>query len=89
MKFNKYSKSNNNRNNKNELKNDDVKIINNLSYNSNLTKNDFIIQYLIDKRIKYCQLDSGASIHIAALIPKTIKTRYCLIYEWQWKICYG
>lgn len=43
-------------------------------YTCELTKDDPLISYLIDKRMNFCQL--GPSIHIAALIPITREKGY-------------
>ena len=52
-------------------------------YTSNLTKDTPFIEYLIDKRIHFCQL--GASSHIAAFVPVSFNHRYCLIHNGKWK----
>lgn len=53
----------------------------------NFNKNTPLINYLINKRLNFCEL--GASSHIAAFIPDTNVIRYCLIPKWEEKNHYG
>lgn len=62
-------------------------INNNIGYDSGFNKDTPFINYLITKRISFCEL--GASSHIAAFVPSTYSQRYCLIREWKGKDRYG
>lgn len=58
-----------------------------IGYNSGLDKNTPLINYLINRRINFCEL--GSSSHIAAFIPVVNNSRYCFIRDWKGKDCYG
>lgn len=60
-----------------------IDIVNNIGYDSGFNKDTPFINYLISKRISFCEL--GASSHIAAFIPSVYSQLYCLIREWKWK----
>lgn len=51
--------------------------------NSGLNKNTPLIDYLINKRINFCEL--GTSSHIAALFPVSNNERHCFIRDWKGK----
>lgn len=59
----------------------------NIGVDSGLNKDTPFINYLINKRIHFCEL--GASSHIAAFIPVTYSSRYCFIRGWKGKGHYG
>ena len=50
---------------------------------SNLTKDTPFINYLIEKRINFCQL--GVSSHIAAFVPVSGTSRSCFKHYGKWK----
>lgn|SRR3990167_3801816 len=54
---------------------------------SGFDKNTPLINYLINKRINFCEL--GSSSHIAAFISVVNNSRYCFIRGWCKKDCYG
>ena len=58
-------------------------IKNDIGYDSGFNKDTPFINYLINKRISFCDL--GASSHIAAFIPSTYGHKCCLIREWKGK----
>lgn len=62
-------------------------IHNQIGYNTKYDKNTPLIDYLINKRINYCEL--GASSHIAAFFPNTTNLRHCFIRGWKGKDRYG
>lgn len=71
-----------------EYTNSNIDIINNnIGYNSGFNKDTPFINYLINKRISFCDL--GASSHIAAFVPSTSSSRCCFIREWKGKDHYG
>ena len=76
----KYEKNNN-------VDNDNQYVCQTIGYNTGFDKNTPFINYLIDKRINFCEL--GASSHIAAFVPVTNNFRYCFIQEWKGKDHYG
>lgn len=59
----------------------------NIGYTSSLTKDTPFIQYLINKRILFCQL--GAFSHIAAFVPVSSNFRECFKRYGKWKGRYG
>jgi len=60
------------------------KVTNNeIGWTSNLTADTPFINYLIEKRINFCQL--GASSHIAAFVPVVSGNRSCFIHCGKWK----
>jgi len=73
----------------NKQRRQDMRIINksltnnNIGWTSNLDKDTPFISYLIDKRINFCHL--GASSHIAAFIPVSLKSWYCFIHHGRGK----
>jgi len=62
-------------------------IDNNIGYDSGFNKDTPFINYLINKRISFCEL--GDSSHIAAFVPSTCSSRCCFIREWKGKDNYG
>jgi len=81
-------KYNKNRNNLDESdSNSNIIICREIGYDSGFNKNTPLINYLINKRIKFCEL--GASSHIAAFFPDTNNYRYCFIRDWKGKGHYG
>ena len=58
-----------------------------IGLNSVFDKDTPLINYLITKRINFCEL--GTSSHIAAFIPASSNSRYCFIRDWKGKDCYG
>lgn len=78
---NLYLKENDNHINSNE--NNNMMI----GYDSGLTKDTPFIDYLINKRINFCEM--GASSHIAAFIPAVNNSRCCFIRTCKGKDCSG
>ena len=58
-----------------------------VGYNSGFDKNTPLIDYLINKRINFCEL--GSSSHIAAFVPVTNNDWYCFIRGWKGKDRHG
>ena len=50
---------------------------------SNFDKNTPLIDYLINKRINFCQLSSYS--HIAAFIPVSNNSKDCFLRKWKWQ----
>lgn len=71
----------------NEILQNNKNIGKNIGFDSGLNKDTPFINYLINKRINFCEL--GASSHIAAFIPSTYNSRYCFIRGWKGKDHYG
>ena len=83
-------KYNENKNNLDDTDNDFVSSIivcREIGYNSGLDKNTPLINYLINRRINFCEL--GSYSHIAAFIHVVNNFRYCFIRYWKGKNCYG
>jgi len=71
-----------------EENNSNIDIIDNSDgYDSGFNKDTPFINYLITKRISFCEL--GASSHIAAFVPSLYTQRNCLIRGWKGKDHYG
>ena len=60
-----------------------IKIDNEIGFTTNLNKNTPFINYLINKRICFCQLMN--SLHIAAFIPVSTGSKSCFLSRWKWK----
>lgn len=58
-----------------------------VGWNSGLNKNTPLIDYLINKRINFCEL--GASSHIAAFFPVSNNDRHYFKRDWKGKDRYG
>ena len=58
-----------------------------IGYISGFDKNTPLINYLINKRINFCEM--GASSHIAAFVPVLNNYRCCFLRKGKWKSCYG
>lgn len=56
-------------------------------YDTQFDKNTPFINYLINKRINFCEL--GASTHIAAFVPVSSGSKCYFIREWKGKDHYG
>lgn len=64
-----------------------IKICQNIGYDSGLNKNTPFIDYLINKRINFCEL--GPSSHIAAFFPVSYNLKYCFLRQWKGKDNFG
>jgi hypothetical protein len=58
-----------------------------IGIDSGLNKDTPFINYLINKRINFCEL--GASSHIAAFVPVGYNSRYCFLRNREGKDHYG
>lgn len=58
-----------------------------VGYNSGLDKNNPLIDYLINKRMNFCDL--GSYSHIAAFVSVANNDRYCFLRGWKGKDRYG
>lgn len=83
----KYNGNKNNLDNTDTVSVTSIIVCREIGYNSGLDKNTPLINYLINRRINFCEL--GSSSHIAAFIPVVNNSRYCFIRDWKGKDCYG
>lgn len=67
--------------------NSNVVVCKEVGWNSGFDKNTPLIEYLINKRINFCEL--GSSSHIAAFVPVANNDWYCFIRGWKGKDRYG